>query len=68
MDGRKNDPGHKCIFIKMEEITFLAIKLKLNSAFLSIGPSVWRLSKVRLIYKEFYAVFIANDAILCLWQ
>ena len=29
VDGRKNDPGHKCIFIKMEEITFLAIKLKL---------------------------------------
>ena len=48
----------------MEEITFLVIKLKLKSAFLSIGPSVWRLSKVRLIYKEFYAVFIANDVIL----
>ena len=49
---KKNEPGHIYIFSKLEEITFLVIKVQLKPAFVSRSSSVRSLSQVCLLYQE----------------
>ena len=49
---KKNEPGHIYIFSKLEEITFLVIKVQLKPAFVSRSSSVRSLSQVCLPYQE----------------